>query len=323
MIGTESVSIYGIRGYYSLGKNSTEVHPNYNFNMIRSEQLWKFVATHDYVIGDFIWTGIDYQGESFWPGVDASSGALDLCGFKKDAFYFYQSQFTDKPVLHLFPHWNWTGRKGQIIPVLAYTNCDTVSLYLNGKFYGEKRLAFPRQGTSGGWNSYAKPRVLPTTADLHLEWDVPYEPGVLKAVGKKDGKTIIDEVKTTDAPASIHLSVDHNSITANGRDVSHIKVEIVDKDGNVVPTADNLVTFDLQGAGKIIGVGNGNPFDHGPHKASQRKAFNGLCLAIIQSSRKAGTIRINARSDGLEGATVEIKTTPDHDRPYYWEGVYQ
>lgn len=324
MIGTESVSVSGVRGFYSLGKDPNEAHPDYNFNMIRSEQLWKFVDTHDYVIGDFIWTGIDYLGESFfWPGVVASSGALDLCGFRKDAFYFYQSLWFSKPVLHLFPHWNWQGREGQIIPVMAYTNCDTVSLYLNGKFYGEKRLAFPQQGVSGKWNHYAKPHVRSTTTDLHLEWDVPYEPGVLKTIGKKDGKTIVDEVRTIGAPSAIHLSVDHDSITANGRDVSHLKVEIVDKDGNMVPNADNLVNFDISGPGKIIGVGNGNPVDHDPHKASQRKAFNGLCLAIVQSTRKSGEIHIKAASDGLKEAAVVIKTTPDHDKPYYWEDVYQ
>ena len=152
---------------------------------------------------------------------------------------------------------------------------------------------------------------------------MPYEPGVLKAIGKKDGKTIVDEVRTTGAPAAIRLSVDHSSITADGRNVSNLKVEIVDADGNVVPTADNLVTFDLRGQGKIIGVGNGNPFDHEPHKASQRKAFNGLCLAVIQSTRKAGEIHIKATSEGLKDATLTIKTVPDHDRPYYWEDVYQ
>ncbi len=328
MIGTEAVSIHGIRGYYSLGRDPNEVHPNYNFNMIRSEQLWKFIDTHDYVIGYFIWTGIDYLGESFWPNVNASSGALDLCGFKKDAFYFYQSLWTDKPVLHLFPHWNWSRRlsgEGQIIPVLAYTNCDTVSLYLNGKFYGEKRISFPRQGTSGGWNHYDRPRVLPTTGDLHLEWDVPYEPGVLKAVGKKDGKTIIEEVRTTGAPAAIRLSVDKSRIVANGRDVTHIKVEIVDKAGNVVPTADNLITFDLKGPARIIGVGNGNPRDHESHKASRQKAFNGLCLAILQSTRsidRPGTIHIQAHSEGLKGAVAVVHTTPDPDKAYYWEDVY-
>jgi len=143
MIGTESPNIYGIRGSYTLGDNLEMVRPNYNFNMIRVEQLWKFVSMHDYVIGDFMWTGIDYLGEARWPHKHASSGALDLVGFKKDSYYFYKSQWTEEPVLHIFPHWNWPNREGQVIPVLAYTNCDAVELFLNGKSFGEKRLEFP------------------------------------------------------------------------------------------------------------------------------------------------------------------------------------
>ncbi len=202
MIGTESESNSGgIRGDYSLDKDSSSINPNYNFRMIDVEQLWKFVNVHDYVIGDFMWTGIDYLGESFWPYKNWPFGVLDLCGFKKDGYYFYQSQWTKKPMLHLFPHWNWEGREGQIIPVLCYTNCNEVELFLNGKSYGEKRIEFPRQGHSGAWNKYANPVVNPTTADLHLEWDIPYEPGTLKAVGKIDGKIVCtEELRTTGEP---------------------------------------------------------------------------------------------------------------------------
>ena len=212
MIGTESISNSGgVRGEYSFGDDTSSVRPDisfwmsesildnkshrflpsYNYWMIDAEQLWKFVRTRDYVIGDFMWTGIDYLGESRWPNKNASFGVLDLCGFPKDGFYFYQSQWTDKPMIHLFPHWNWQGREGQVIPVLCYTNCDAVELFLNGKSFGEKRLDFPREGTSGGWNKYDKPRVFPTTSDLHLQWDVPYAPGTLKAVGKKTGRLFI------------------------------------------------------------------------------------------------------------------------------------
>ena len=135
-----------------------------------------------------MWTGIDYLGESFWPFKGFGSGAVDITGHPKDAYYLYQSLWTDRPVLHLFPHWNWPGREGQVIPVLAYTNCNSVELFLNGRSLGEKRLEFPAQGTSGGWNSYAQPVVNATTDDLHLTWDVPYEPGVLRAVGKQPGR---------------------------------------------------------------------------------------------------------------------------------------
>ena len=139
MIGTESGSAGSVRANYSLGSSTEVVNGGYNSRMIRAEQLWKFVAINPYVIGDFMWTGIDYLGESRWPSKSASSGIIDLCGFPKDGFFFYKSQWTKEPVLHIFPHWNWLGREGQVIPVLAYTNCDAVELFVNGKSYGEKR----------------------------------------------------------------------------------------------------------------------------------------------------------------------------------------
>jgi len=307
MIGTESESYNGgIRGYYSLGKDSSSIDPDYNFRMIDAEQLWKFVRLHDYVIGDFMWTGVDYLGESFWPLKNWSFGVLDLCGFRKDGYYFYQSQWTGKPMLHLLPHWNWSGREGQIIPVLCNTNCNEVELFLNGKSYGTKRIEFPRQGHSGAWNKYAKPEVHPTTADLHLEWDVPYEPGTLKAVGKIDGKVVCtEEVHTAGEPEKIILSADRDTINSN-RDVSIVKVEIVDTNGNVVPTANNLVHFAIEGEGKIIGVDNGNPLDHNSFKILEREAFNGLCMAIVQASGEAGKIKLIANSEGLGKTTIEI-----------------
>ncbi len=314
-VGTEGVSVWGGRGGYSLGRDPNVVRANYTTGMIRAEQLWKFVSTRDYVIGDFMWTGIDYLGESRWPSKNASSGVLDLCGFPKDSFYFYQSQWTDEPMIHLFPHWNWPGREGQVIPVLCYSNCDAIELFLNGKSFGEKRLEFPRPGNSGSWYRYASPPVNGTTADLHLSWDVPYEPGVLKAVGRKGGKEVcVKEVQTAGEPCAIRLSVDCDTVNADKQDVAHIMVEIVDATGIVVPTADKLVHFKIEGNGRLIGVDNGNPVDHDSFKADpstqlrtgQRRAFNGLCLAILQSTHKPGRIRLKARSEGLKEATVEI-----------------
>ncbi len=317
MIGTESQSNNGgMRGEYSFGKDSVSINPNYNFRMIDPEQLWKFVHMHDYVIGDFMWTGIDYLGESFWPYKNWNFGVLDLCGFRKDGYYFYQSQWTKKPMLHLFPHWNWTGREGQIIPVLCYTNCNEVELFLNGKSYGEKRIEFPRQGHSGAWNKYANPVVNPTTADLHLEWDVPYEPGTLKAVGKIDGKIVCtEEIQTTGKPAGIRLIPDHDTISSNHDEAANVKVEIIDSNGNVVPIADNLVKFSVEGKGKIIGVGNGNPLDHDSFKASQRKAFNGLCLVVVQTTGKPGKIKLTAISDGLKEASITINVKQGNSVP--------
>jgi beta-galactosidase len=188
------------------------------------EQLWKFVRTYDYVAGDFMWTGIDYLGEAHWPMKGASSGVIDTCGFKKDGFYFYQSQWTSQPVLHVFPHWNWKGREGRFIPVSCYTNCDTVELFLNGRSLGVKGYYFPRYGMEGRWANYpARARVPRTTSDLHLEWDVPYEPGTLRAAGRRDGKIVTEfEVSTTEEPAAIAISADRNRLDADRRDVAHL-----------------------------------------------------------------------------------------------------
>ncbi|MDP2037283.1 MAG: DUF4982 domain-containing protein, partial [Ignavibacteria bacterium] len=310
MIGTESISNSGgIRGGYSLGDDPTVVKPNYNYRMIDAEQLWKFVSVHDYVIGDFMWTGFDYLGESNWPAKNDNFGVLDLCGFPKDGFYFYQSQWTKEPMIHLFPHWNWQGREGQVIPVLCYTNCDAVELFLNGKSLVEKRLEYPRQGNSGGWNLYDRSQVNPTTSDLHLQWDVPYTPGVLKAVGKKDGKIVYtEEIRTTEQPFAIQLKADRKNISADNRDVVHFEVSVIDKNGNIVPTADNMINFTIEGGGKIIGVDNGNPNDHDSYKIPQRKVFNGFGLVIIQSTGKTGVIKLLARADGLVSAERVVST---------------
>jgi len=276
------------------------------------EELWKFVRTYDYVAGDFMWTGIDYLGESFWPMKSSFSGVIDTCGFKKDGFYFYQSQWTEKPMLYLSPHWNWKGKEGQIVPVTCYTNCDTVELFLNGRSFGVKGYEFPRLGMEGTYGNYpARAKALRTTSDLHLTWDIPYEAGILKAVAIRNG-VITETVKisTTGEPAAISLSVDRANITADRRDVAHITVEVRDENGRVVPTADNEITFEIEGPGKLIGVDNGAPFSHEDYKAFHRKAFNGLCLAIIQSTAVAGPIKISATSPTLRSDSLAMMTNP-------------
>src|ERR1035437_6716520 len=198
VIGTESSGMGGVRGDYrglvpaaalAGGAVATSARPRGGAGRgIDREQVWKFVGAYDYVSGDFMWTGIDYLGEASWPAKASSSGAIDTCGFKKDGFYFYQSQWTAKPMVHLFPHWNWKGREGQFIPVTCYTNCDTVELFINGRSVGVRGYEFPRYGMQERYGNLApRERTLRTTADLHLSWDVPYEPGTLKAVGTKDG----------------------------------------------------------------------------------------------------------------------------------------
>jgi beta-galactosidase len=308
MIGAENVSARGIRGKYDLELEPSRPGSSNNYwsSMIQVEQLWKFTSLHDYVIGDFMWTGIDYLGEAHWPSKNSNAGVIDLCGFTKDGYYFYQSQWTDKPIVHLFPHWNWKGHEEQVIPVVAYTNCDSVELFLNDKSFGIKSVEFPQQGNSGGWNAFARPYVPATTSDLHLSWDVPYEPGTLKVIGKKNGKIITEEARTTSKPAAIRLSADRQNISADAHDIVNVKVEIVDENGLVVPDANNLIEFKVAGEGILKGTDNGNPEDKIQMQSKQRNTFNGLALAVIQSTEENGSIRLTAMSIGLKEATLQI-----------------
>ena len=310
MIGTENVSVGGLRGQYSIATDVSDKRPgrfrDYRLAMIEAEQLWKFTSVHDYVIGDFMWTGIDYLGEAGWPSKSSSSGVIDLCGFPKDGYYFYQSQWTQKPMVHLFPHWNWTGHEGQVISVIAYTNCDTVELFLNGKSFGSKSYVFPQQGHSKSWNGYVHPYIAPSTSDLHLSWDVPYEPGILKVVGKKDWEIITEEVRTTSKPSSIRLSADRIEINADARDIANVKAEIIDENGLVVPDASNLIEFKVEGEGVLVGTDNGNPRDRTNMKSKQRNTFNGMALAVIQSTGKTGSIKITAASSGLKETVLHV-----------------
>jgi beta-galactosidase len=271
------------------------------------EQLWKFRRIYEYVSGDHMWTGIDHLGEAQWPSKGSGAGVLDTCGFEKDGYYFCQSQWTDKPMVHVFPHWNWKGKEGDVIPVLCYTNCDSVELFVNGKSFGVQSYWFPRVGYWPRQEGGGRSTVPRTTSDLHLTWTVPYQPGTLKAVGTKDGKVVVtEEIATTGAPAAIALSVDRDVIAADRRDVTHFTVKILDAQGRVVPVADNEVAFAIQGEGKIIGVDSGNLASDEDYKGSRRKAFNGLCLAIVQSTAKPGRIQLTATSPGLKSSSVAI-----------------
>jgi len=307
-IGSETTSALETRGHYDMPSDSirrwptrwdrpfTSGNPDNTVSAYDNvsapwgsthEETLKLIEKYDYLSGMFVWTGFDYLGEPTpygWPSRSSYFGIVDLAGFPKDSYYLYKSLWTDKPVLHIFPHWNW--KNGQTIDVWAYTNCDEVELYLNGKPLGTRKM---------------------TGDKMHLMWRVKYEPGTLKAVGKKDGKVIMTrEVHTAGKPAKIILSADRDTIHANGRDLSFVTVKVVDSKGNMVPDADNLVHFKISGDGFIAGVGNGNETDHEPFKASYRKAFNGLCLAIIQSNGKMGKITLRATAKGLRSSTIQI-----------------
>jgi beta-galactosidase len=309
MIGTESGTMFqSFDERYSLGDDPKVVRPNYNYGMMTAERLWKWITMRDYFAGNFMWTGVDYLGEATWPFKGFGSGVLDITGRPKDSYYLYQSLWnaSAQSVLHLFPHWNWPGREGQVIPVLAYSNCNIVELFLNGRSLGEKRLEFPAQGTSGGWNSYAQPVVNSTTNDLHLSWDVPYEPGLLTAVGKRRDGTVAcrDSVRTAGSPHAVRVFSDQDTVTAAPGDVALVRFEIVDSAGTVVPTADNQVQFAVTG-GRILALDNGNLQDMEPYHSDRRKAFNGRGLAIIRADR-AGVLRVSATATGLAPATLTL-----------------
>jgi beta-galactosidase len=326
MIGTESGGMGGPRGDYRGMEPTAPGQPaaapvagrggggfgfGRGFRGLDTEELWRFVRTHDYVSGDFMWTGIDYLGESGWPNHGASSGCIDSCGFPKDGYYFYQSQWTEKPMVHLFPHWNWKGREGQFLIVACYTNCDNVELFLNGKSVGMKGYAFPRFGMQGRYGQSGPQAMngVRTTSDLHLSWDVPYQPGTLRAVATKNGQTVaIAEISTTGDPAAVELSVDRDTIHADRRDVAHVTAKVVDTQGRMHPDADSEIAFEIQGEGKLIGVDNGDMSDREDFKGKVRKANHGMCLAIVQSTANAGQIRVTATAPGLQSATVTITT---------------
>jgi beta-galactosidase len=279
---------------------------------IEVEQLQRFTQVYDYVCGDFMWTGVDYLGEARWPAKASRSGVIDTCGFAKDGFYFYQSLWTKSPVLHLSPHWNWAESEGQIIPVICFTNCDTVELFLNGKSLGVEGYMFPEMGMEGRYSNFpARTRVMQTTGDLHLTWFVPYQPGTLRAVGTKDGQVIMTvEQSTTGSPAAIRLTADRDHIRTRWDDLSLVTVEIVDSQGRVVPTADNEIVFSLTGPGRILGLDNGQADSHESYQSDRRKAFAGRALALVQSNGRPGEMRLTASSPSLTGASVTITAQP-------------
>ena len=305
LVASETASAISTRGEYNLVQDgdSLKIEKQLNYQCTSydiiapgwgntAESTLKAVKDAPWIAGEFVWTGFDYIGEPTpfpWPSASSYFGIVDLCGFPKDRYYLYQSQWTNKPMVHILPHWNWKGFEGKEIPVWCYSNCESVELFLNGKSLGEKKFN--------------------DTKDLHLVWNVPYSQGILKAVGKSNGKVICtDEIQTAGDPAKIILIPDRTEISSDGNDLSFVKVEIVDKDGRVCPNADNLVKFSISGEGSIAGVGNGNPISHEYFKASERKAFHGLALVIIQSKDKTGDINITATTDGLKDSGITIKT---------------
>jgi beta-galactosidase len=301
-MGTETGSTVSTRGIY-VKNDSSGYLPAYDTEFpwwaSTAESWWTIVAPRPFIAGGFVWTGFDYRGEptpfNKWPNVSSQFGILDSCGFPKDNFYYYKAMWDDAPLLHLFPHWNWQGREGQTIKVWCHTNLERVELFLNGQSLGSRNVA-----------PYS-----------HVEWDVPFAPGALEARGYKGGaQLLVSRRETTDAPAQILLRADRTAIDANGDDMAIVAVEIVDAKGRLVPTAGDNIAFRISGPGRLIGVGNGDPRSHEPDKADSRTAFNGLCMAIVQSTRMPGQISLEATSTGLTSGSVTIEALPVEMRPF-------
>ena len=292
IVGTEETTTQGTRGIYFDDKPNSHWSPQADGSSGGNiESGWQHYAARPWTAGVFFWTGFDYRGESNpfgFPAVSSQFGILDTCGFPKDSYYYLKAWWTDEPVLHLHPHWNWPGREGQEMTVGCFSNHEAVELLVNGVSLGKKDM--PRNG--------------------HLEWKAVYQPGALEARGYRGGKVVeTTRVETTGAPAKLRLTPDRTAVTADGCDVVVIDVAGLDAQGRVVPIAANLVKFTVTG-GRIIGVGNGDPNCHEADNGSERSLFNGYAQVIVQSTRESGIIQLAARSEKLTPAVAELQSQP-------------
>lgn len=304
----ESVSSLMTRGHYVMPSDSVIVapsrwdkpyaDPSYMCSSYdnchapwanRHEDTWDIVKHNDFVGGQFMWTGWDYLGEPTpyaYPARSSYFGIIDLAGFPKDIYYMYQSEWTEKDVLHIFPHWNWI--EGQTVDLWCYyNNADEVELFVNGRSEGIRRKADSHQ--------------------FHVMWQVEFQPGEIKVVARKDGKDVRSKtVRTAGAPYAIRLTPDRSTIDSDGKSLCFVTVEVTDKDGNLCPLATNQIFFDIDGEAVIAGVDNGCQTSLERFKANNRKAFFGKCLVVLQSTKKAGNITLTAKSAGLEKAVLSI-----------------
>lgn len=294
IVGTETASTLATRGIY---KRSAALHQVPAYDTVAppwgstAEQWWPHFDAEKFISGGFIWAGFDYRGEptpyAFWPSISSQFGIFDTCGFPKDEVFYYRAWWRpDKPMVHLFPHWNW--HSGEKVRLWAYSNADEVELYVNGHSQGRKSM--PR--------------------NRHVEWTVPFTPGRIEARAYRGGRLVATDTReTAGSPARIVLTANRTDLEANGRDCAVLKAEVVDEKGRMVPRAANMVSFKVKGDARVIGVGNGDPNCHEPDKASQRSAFNGLCSAIVQTGKDGGPIEIVAMARGVSSGTLRIKAT--------------
>ena len=305
---SESVSALQTRGFYAMPSDSIRRLPGKRRPFIDTsflcsaydnsctswsathEATWDVVKHTPFCSGQFIWTGFDYIGEPTpfnFPARSSYFGIVDLAGFPKDAYYLYQSEWTNKTVLHLFPHWNWM--PGQTIDLWCYyNNADEVELFVNGQSRGVKRKA----------NEH----------EYHVMWRERFEPGTVRVVSRKAGRQVAERtVNTAAQPHHLRLTPNRKTLLANGRSLVFITVEVVDKDGNLCPWAENEVFFSLNGHASIAGVDNGSPFSLERFKDNRRKAFFGKCLVVVQAGNDEGEVNLKAKSIGLEDAELKLE----------------
>ena len=306
VMGSENANLFGYRGDYILEPIPASHNKPYYMSMLDAEELLKFTKLYDYVMGDYIWSGIDYLGEWWWPGICSPSGMLDTCGFEKDGYYFFGSQWSNKPVIKLIPHWNWAGKEGKAIPVVCFTNCDEVELFVNGQSFGKQAYNYFRLGVTRSHDWTAKPQRI-TTNELHLLWMVPYTPGEIRAVGKKNGKIFEDVVRTCGKAANVELSADRKEIKADSKDICHAEVKLLDAGGNFTLLANDRLRFSIAGAGEILCLDSGSPSNHdiGMH-AKNIQAYHGRCLAYIKA-RKPGNMKLTVSGRGIKPRSINVK----------------
>ena len=310
IFGSETASTISSRGVYKFPVNESNI-PWYDDYQASSYDMEypKWASTPDsefekqdecdFVMGEFVWTGFDYLGEPtpYNSGTSAKSslfGAIDLAGLKKDRFYLYQSRWSSTPVLHLLPHWNWEGKEGDTIPVFCYTNYPKVELFVNGKSMGVK--------SKSNSSKYDKYRLI---------WkNVIYQPGEIKAIAyDNNGKQLATEtIKTAGRPVKIRLTADRSIITVDGKDLSFVTVEVVDKDGNLCPNAQRMLFFKTEGAGSLKALCNGDATDLTSFASNYMKTFSGKLVAIVSSSKTSGEIKLSVSGERLLNAEIIIKT---------------
>jgi beta-galactosidase len=300
VIAAETHSTFTTRGTY---ETAGHYHASYDEDAApwgaTARATWRHVSSRDYVAGLFAWTGFDYRGEPTphgWPAVSSAFGIMDTCGFEKDAFYLHKAWWTAEPFVHVLPHWNWDA--GREVRVMTYANCDEVELFLNGEPLGRKAI---------------------DPIDMAM-WRMPYRPGQLRAVGYRDGRVVAEKIVETTGPAvalglEVHPSAPADVIPADGACALPITVFALDAQGRRVPTADDHVTFTLDGPAKILGVGNGDPTCHEPDMASSRSLFRGLAQVIVQTSTTPGEIMVIATAPNRAPAALTLTSSPAPIRP--------